>query len=124
MQTGAALQGYWTNAVLSRQRSPAITFDWYRSFIQGCSTRLLRWFAKLSPSANFWFGVALILGMFVGIAALSPPHELGYIMAGSTSSNPLLLIGAIVLSSPGRPPATMVWTSSFCPWNALVTTQD
>ncbi|HVU13338.1 MAG TPA: hypothetical protein VHD90_18800, partial [Phototrophicaceae bacterium] len=36
MQTGAALQGYWSSAVaIPATGHPAITFDWYRAFIQG-----------------------------------------------------------------------------------------
>ena len=36
MVTGEALKGYWTNAVaVPATGHPAITFDWYRAFIQG-----------------------------------------------------------------------------------------
>jgi hypothetical protein len=36
MQTGEALQGYWARAVaIPEQGRPAITFDWYRSCLQG-----------------------------------------------------------------------------------------
>ncbi len=100
MQTGAALQGYWTNAVaVPATGHPAIAFDWYRSFIQGMlDSGSYVWFAKLIACGEFLVGVGLIVGGFVGIAAFfGALMNWSYIMAGSTSSNPLLLIGAVVL---------------------------
>ena len=100
MQTGAALKGYWTNAVaIPATGHPAITFDWYRAFIQGMlDSGSYVWFAKLVAFGELLVGIALILGMFVGIAAFfAALMNWSYIMAGSTSSNPLLLIGAVVL---------------------------
>ena len=56
------------------------------------------WFAKLVAFGEFLVGVGLIVGGFVGIAAFfAALMNWSYIMAGSTSSNPLLLIGAVVL---------------------------
>ncbi len=100
IQTGAALQGYWTNAVaIPATGHPAITFDWYRAFLQGMlDSGSYVWFAKLIAFGEFFVGVGLIIGGFVGIAAVfAALMNWSYIMAGSTSSNPLLLIGAIVL---------------------------
>ncbi|MEO8391917.1 MAG: DoxX family protein [Chloroflexota bacterium] len=100
MVTGEALKGYWTNAVaIPATGHPAITFDWYRSFIQGMlDSGSYVWFAKLIAVGELLVGVALILGMFVGIAAFfAALMNWSYIMAGSTSTNPLLLIGAIAL---------------------------
>ncbi|MBI1257334.1 MAG: DoxX family membrane protein [Chloroflexi bacterium] len=100
MQTGAALQGYWTNAVaIPATGHPAITFDWYRAFIQGMlDSGSYVWFAKLVAFGELFVGIALITGAFVGLAAFfAALMNWNYIMAGSTSSNPLLLIGAVVL---------------------------
>src|SRR5450432_101612 len=100
MQTGSALQGYWAGAVaIPATGHPAITFDWYRSFIQGMlDSGSYVWFAKLVACGEFLVGVALIVGAFVGIVAfLAALMNWSYIMAGSTSTNPLLLIGAIAL---------------------------
>lgn len=100
METGAALQGYWTNAVaIPETGRPAIAFDWYRSFL----TSLLEsgsytWFAKLIVFGEILVGFALIVGAFVGIAALfAALMNWNFIMAGSASTNGLLLIGAITL---------------------------
>ena len=100
MQTGTALQGYWANAVaIPATGHPAITFNWYRAFLQGMlDSGSYVWFAKLVACGEFLVGVALITGAFVGIAAFfAALMNWSYIMAGSTSSNPLLLIGAVVL---------------------------
>ncbi len=100
METGNALKGYWTNAVIVPETGrAAINYDWYRSFIQGLlDSGSYVWFAKLVAIGELAVGIALIIGAFVGIAAFfGALMNWSYIMAGSTSSNPLLLIGAIVL---------------------------
>ena len=98
--TGEALKGYWTNAVLIPETGKAaISFDWYRSFLQGMlDNGSYVWFSKLIVAGEILVGVALIIGAFVGIAAFfGALMNWNYIMAGSASTNGLLLIGAIVL---------------------------
>jgi len=100
METGAALQGYWTNAVaIPEAGRPAISFDWYRSFIQGMlDNGAYTWFAKLILFGEILIGIALIVGAFVGIAALfAALMNWNFIMAGSASTNGLMLVGAILL---------------------------
>jgi thiosulfate dehydrogenase [quinone] large subunit len=100
METGAALKGYWTNAVkIPATGNPPITFDWYRSLIQALlDSGAYVWFAKLVAIGEFLVGVALILGLFVGIAAfLGGFMNWNYIMAGTASTNPLLFVAAILL---------------------------
>ena len=100
METGAALQGFWTNAVaIPEQGRPPISFDWYRSFIQGLlDNGSYVWFAKLIAFGELMIGIALIVGAFVGIAALfAALMNCNFIMAGSASINGLLLVGAILL---------------------------
>ena len=100
METGVALQGFWARAVaIPETGRPAISFDWYRSFLQGLlDSGSYVWFAKLIAIGEFMVGVALIAGAFVGIAALfAALMNWNFIMAGSASTNGLLLIGAITL---------------------------
>ncbi len=100
MQTGEALKGFWTNAVaVSASGKPQITFDWYRSFIQGMlDTGSYVWFAKVVAISETLVGLALILGLFVGIAAFAGAFlNWNYIMAGSASSNGLFGLAAILL---------------------------
>jgi thiosulfate dehydrogenase [quinone] large subunit len=101
METGAALKGFWTNAIAipDAPAKPAITFDWYRSFLQGLlDSGSYVWFAKLVAIGEMAIGIALVLGAFVGIAAVfGGLMNWNFMMAGSASSNPLLFLAAIVL---------------------------
>ncbi len=100
IETGAALQGYWTNAVkIPETGRPPITFDWYRAFLQGLlDSGAYVWFAKLIALGEFMVGLALIVGAFVGIAAFfGGLMNWNFMMAGSASTNPLLFVAAIAL---------------------------
>ena len=100
IETGVALQGFWKNAVaIPEQGRPAITFDWYRSFIQGLlDSGSYVWFAKLITFGELLIGIGLILGAFVGIAAFfAALMNWNFIMAGSASTNGLMLVGAFLL---------------------------
>jgi thiosulfate dehydrogenase [quinone] large subunit len=100
VQTGEALKGFWTGAVaVPDEGRPAIAFDWYRSFIQFLlDAEAYTWFAKLVAYGELLVGIALILGVFTGIAALfGALMNWNFMMAGSASTNPLLLIVAIGL---------------------------
>lgn len=99
-QTGEALKGYWMGAVaVSPAGKTAITYDWYRSFIQGLlDSGSYVWFSKLVVAGELLVGLALIVGAFVGVAAFfAAVMNWNYIMAGSASTNGLLLVGAIIL---------------------------
>lgn len=100
MENGFAVKGYWTRAIqIPEQGRPAISFDWYRDFL----TFLLEsesygWFAKLVVYGEILVGVALIIGAFVGVAAtMGAFMNWNFIMAGSASSNGLLLVAAVIL---------------------------
>ncbi len=100
MQTGEALKGFWAGAVkIPDSGRPAVAFDWYRSFLQGMlDSGSYVWFAKLVAVGEFMIGAALILGAFVGIAAFFGAFmNWNFIMAGAASTNPLLLVAAILL---------------------------
>jgi thiosulfate dehydrogenase (quinone) large subunit len=100
MVTGESLLGFWQRAVaIPEQGRPPITFDWYRSFLQGMiDSGSYTWFAKLIAVGEVLVGVALIVGTFVGIAAFfAALMNWNFIMAGSASTNGLLLVAAITL---------------------------
>jgi thiosulfate dehydrogenase [quinone] large subunit len=101
MVTGESLKAYWTRAVAipAAPARPAISFDWYRAFLQGLlDSGAYTWFAKLIAVGEVLVGVALIIGAFVGIAAFFGAFmNWNFIMAGSASTNPLLFVAAIVL---------------------------
>ena len=100
MDGGSALQGYWERAVaIPAEGRPMISFDWYRSFLQFMlGTESYRWFAPLIALGEVLVGVGLIVGAFVGIAAFfGALMNWNFIMAGSASTNGVLLILAIGL---------------------------
>jgi thiosulfate dehydrogenase [quinone] large subunit len=98
--SGEALQGYWMNAVkIPETGRAAITFDWYRSFLQFMlDIQAYTWFAKLVAYGELIIGIALIIGAFTGIAAFFGGFmNWNFMMAGSASSNPMLFIIAVGL---------------------------
>ena len=99
-QTGLALKGFWEKAVLIPETGrAAITYDWYRSFLQFLlDNESYVWFAKLIAYGEFLVGVALIIGLFTGIAAfLGSFMNWNFIMAGSASSNGYLFSLSVLL---------------------------
>ena len=76
-----------------------ILYDWYRGFIQFLidnHTEVVM--GKVVAFGETAVGVGLILGAFVGVAALAGGFmNMNFMLAGSASSNPVLLILAIVL---------------------------
>lgn len=100
VSTGEALKAYWLNSVkIPETGKPPITFDWYRDFINFLlGNNTYTWFGPLVAYGEVLIGVALIAGAFVGIAAFFGAFmNWNFIMAGSASSNGLLLALAILL---------------------------
>jgi thiosulfate dehydrogenase [quinone] large subunit len=94
METGEALKGFWERAVAipAPPARPPIAVDWYRSFLEYLlSIQAYTWFAKLVTLGELAVGIALILGLFTGIAAFTGGFmNWNFMMAGTASTNPLL----------------------------------
>lgn len=101
VQTGVALKGFWERAVLVPEAParPLIAFDWYRTFIQFLlDSGSYTWFAKLITAGELLIGIALILGLFTGIAAIFGGFmNWNFMMAGTASINPVLFLLSILL---------------------------
>ena len=100
MQTGDALKGFWTGAIqIPAEGRPPISYDWYRTFIQFMlDSNSYVWFAKLIPVGEIVIGVALILGIFVGLTAFFAGFmNWNFIMAGSASVNGIFFGLAVLL---------------------------
>ena len=99
-RTGGPLRGFWENAVsIPEAGRPAIAFDWYRNFIQFMlDNQWNTWFADLVMYGELLVGIALILGVFTGLAAFSGSFmNWNFIMAGAASTNGLMLTLAVFL---------------------------
>ena len=101
VQTGEALKGFWERAVLIPEAParPAISFEWYRTFLQSLlDSGSYTWFSKLVVAGELLVGIALILGLFTGIAAFFGGFlNWNFMMAGSASTNPVLFSISILL---------------------------
>jgi thiosulfate dehydrogenase [quinone] large subunit len=95
---GAALLGYWQNAVaIPEEGRPPITFEWYRSFIQwmidiGAQT----WMGWVIPLGELAVGLGLLFGALTGFAAFfGALMNMSFLLAGSASSNPIMFTLAV-----------------------------
>lgn len=90
MQTGEALKGFWMGAVqVPTEGRPPIAYAWYREFLQAMlDAQAYTWFAKIIAVSELLIGIALILGIFVGLTAFFGGFmNWNFIMAGSASVN-------------------------------------
>ena len=99
---GTALQGYWQHAVAipaAGAGSPAITYDWYRTFLQTLlDNNAYTWFAWLITFGEMAVGVGLLVGCLTGVAAFfGAMMNMSFLLAGSASVNPVLFTLAIGL---------------------------
>lgn len=101
VETGAALKGFWERAVAipDAPARPLIAFNWYRVFLQSLlDSGAYTWFAKLIVAGELLIGLALILGVFTGIAAFFGGFmNWNFMMAGTASINPVLFTISILL---------------------------
>jgi len=99
-QGGAALRAYWERiAAIPETGRPAITFEWYRDFINTLLTANAEpWFAWVVTLGELAVGIGLLLGALTGIAAFFGAFmNMGFLLAGSASTNPVLFTLAVGL---------------------------
>jgi thiosulfate dehydrogenase [quinone] large subunit len=90
---GSALLGFWKSAVAIPQTGkPSITFEWYRSFLQILiDNHAQSWFGWVIALGETAVGVGILVGALVGIAAFfGATMNMSYMLAGSSSTNPIL----------------------------------
>lgn len=101
MNGGQAILGFWQRqvAIPEPPARPPIAFDWYRSFLQALIDGGHNvWFGPLIAVGETLVGVALILGGFTALAAFfGAVMNWNFIMAGTASTNGLLLVLAVLL---------------------------
>lgn len=100
MDGGVALKGFWERVVdVPEQGRPAITYGWYRDLLTYMlDHQWYTWFAKVVAVSEVLIGIALILGLFTGIAAFGGSFlNFNFMLAGTASTNPVLFTLAVLL---------------------------
>jgi thiosulfate dehydrogenase [quinone] large subunit len=101
VQDGAGILSFWKRivAVPAPPARPVITYDWYRDFIQLLIDNHAEAFmGKVIAYGELAVGIGLIAGAFVGVAAVAGAFmNLNFMLAGSASTNPVLLLLGILL---------------------------
>jgi len=101
VQDGAGILAFWKRiaAIPAPPARPTITYDWYRGFIQFMIDN--QWEVAMGKVIAFGeaaVGIGLIVGAFVGVAAVAGAFmNLNFMLAGSASTNPVLLLLGILL---------------------------
>jgi thiosulfate dehydrogenase [quinone] large subunit len=97
---GLALKAMWERATAApRDATPAISYDWYSDFL-GYMLRhqAYTWFAWVIALGETAIGIALIIGVLTGFAALTGVFlTFNFQLAGTATVNPLLFIVALLL---------------------------
>jgi len=95
---GSALAGFWkAAAAVPEQGRPAITYDWYRDFINTLLTgHHETWFAPLIVAGEIAVGLGLLFGVLTGLAAFFGAFmNMTFLLAGSASTNPIMFAFAV-----------------------------
>ncbi|HEY3314571.1 MAG TPA: DoxX family membrane protein [Bacillota bacterium] len=118
-KAGTAIQGYWLRALASKIQNgalvsltnpdgtpvkSAVNYSWYKSFLSFLvNTHSSVWFSYAVAFGELLVGVGLILG-FATIAAafFGALMNVSYMLAGTTSTNPVLYTLAILLILAGE----------------------
>lgn len=101
MESGSAIRGFWLNAVAipAAPARPSITYPLYRAFLQTLiEGHHERWFTYLIVFGEILIGVGILLGGLTAVAAFfAMIMNFSFMYAGTVSSNPTLLLMALVV---------------------------
>jgi thiosulfate dehydrogenase [quinone] large subunit len=97
-QAGTALSGFLNHALTETSGAHPNVQGWYGWFLQHAVLPGVSVWSYVVSWGEFLVGVALILGIFVGFAAFFGAFmNMNYLLAGTVSTNPILLVIAILL---------------------------
>ena len=92
---GTAMAGFINGAIAKATGEHPAVQNWYAAFLQNAVLPNARLWSYLITLGEFLVGVALILGIFTGIAAFFGGFmNVNYLMAGTVSTNPMLFVVA------------------------------
>jgi thiosulfate dehydrogenase (quinone) large subunit len=95
---GEALSGFIQGALRKTGGAHPDVQGWYANFLQNNVLTHVNTWSHLVAYGELVVGVAMIIGIFTGIAAFCGLFmNLNYLLAGTVSSNPILLILSIGL---------------------------
>lgn len=96
---GAALRGFAAGALKKTAGDHPDVQGWYAAFLQNVVAPNAGTFAWLVTAGELLVGIALIAGALTGIAAFfGVVMNANYLLAGTVSSNPILIIlGALLM---------------------------
>ncbi|MHB8870949.1 MAG: DoxX family membrane protein [Candidatus Doudnabacteria bacterium] len=91
-KAGVAVQGFVTGALSKTSGLHPDVTGWYADFLNGFVTQHAVGFSYMVTYGEILVGVALILGIFTGIAAFFGSFmNMNFLLAGTVSVNPILL---------------------------------
>lgn len=97
-QAGGALSGFVNGALAKTASAHPDVQSWYGWFLSHVVLPHVAFWSHLVAYGELLVGVALIIGLFTGIAAFFGFFmNLNYLLAGTVSSNPILLVLALGL---------------------------
>lgn len=95
---GGALQGFLMGALKKTVGAHPDVSGWYAGFINGFVMHNLAAFSYAVAFGELAVGIALILGLFTGIAAFFGGFmNMNYLFAGTVSTNPLMFLIELLL---------------------------
>jgi thiosulfate dehydrogenase [quinone] large subunit len=101
MTNGTALKGFWTvvPALNHKGANAALAYDWWYNFLDFMNKHeWYTWFAKVIAIGEFAVGIALLLGVLVGIAAFfGGVLNFSYMLTGVAGVNPLMFFLTVLL---------------------------
>lgn len=98
--SGHGIIGFWNGALgTTASGAPVIAFDWYRTFLQFLvDSNSAGWFSYIIVFGEMAVGIGLVLGAFTGLAAAGGlVMNMAFMLAGSTSTNPVLALLGVAL---------------------------
>jgi len=97
-EKGSAMRGFIQGALSKTGGSHPDVTGWYATFLQDVVLPHTHFWSYVIAIGETLVGIALILGIFTGIAAFFGSFmNMNYLLAGSVSSNPILFIIAVLL---------------------------
>ncbi len=97
-KAGTALTGFVNGALAKTGGAHADVQGWYASFLRHVVLPNVHLFSYLVAFGETLVGIALIIGLFTGIAAFFGSFmNMNYLLSGSVSTNPILFMGALLL---------------------------